>query len=159
MSITSSARSKRSKRFGQVLVPSLCPPLLRKPASTLSIPGSMKTPSIANREQISSGCNEEAAEALVGINTDYPSVKPIHLPKINPEQSTVSPRYTWPIWGPEHFNNVFLKSLHDMGKKSIRPLINVHSNVRTAIDEYQKIMRIESFLITNCAENWEYPEI
>uniref|UniRef100_A0A1I8N2F4 Calmodulin-binding domain-containing protein n=1 Tax=Musca domestica TaxID=7370 RepID=A0A1I8N2F4_MUSDO len=45
---------------------------LRKPASTLSIPGSMKTPSIANREQISSGCNEEAAEALVGINTDYP---------------------------------------------------------------------------------------
>ncbi|XP_073829938.1 small conductance calcium-activated potassium channel isoform X41 [Musca autumnalis] len=32
----------------------------------------MKTPSIANREQISSGCNEEAAEALVGINTDYP---------------------------------------------------------------------------------------
>ncbi|XP_059223761.1 small conductance calcium-activated potassium channel protein isoform X17 [Stomoxys calcitrans] len=47
-------------------------PVLRKPASTLSIPGSMKTPSIANREQISSGCNEEAAEALVGINTDYP---------------------------------------------------------------------------------------
>ncbi|XP_037812728.1 small conductance calcium-activated potassium channel protein isoform X3 [Lucilia sericata] len=47
-------------------------PALRKPASTLSIPGSMKTPSIANREQISSGCNEEAAEALVGINTDYP---------------------------------------------------------------------------------------
>ncbi|KNC23563.1 Small conductance calcium-activated potassium channel protein [Lucilia cuprina] len=46
--------------------------VLRKPASTLSIPGSMKTPSIANREQISSGCNEEAAEALVGINTDYP---------------------------------------------------------------------------------------
>ncbi|XP_017051833.1 small conductance calcium-activated potassium channel protein isoform X7 [Drosophila ficusphila] len=45
---------------------------LRKPASTLSIPGSMKTPSIANREQISSGCNEEAAEALVGIHSDYP---------------------------------------------------------------------------------------
>ncbi|KAM7347217.1 small conductance calcium-activated potassium channel isoform 3-T5 [Cochliomyia hominivorax] len=49
-----------------------CSKMLRKPASTLSIPGSMKTPSIANREQISSGCNEEAAEALVGINTDYP---------------------------------------------------------------------------------------
>ncbi|XP_030569146.1 small conductance calcium-activated potassium channel protein isoform X4 [Drosophila novamexicana] len=48
------------------------PVLLRKPASTLSIPGSMKTPSIANREQISSGCNEEAAEALVGIHSDYP---------------------------------------------------------------------------------------
>ncbi|XP_034649954.1 small conductance calcium-activated potassium channel protein isoform X20 [Drosophila subobscura] len=48
------------------------PILLRKPASTLSIPGSMKTPSIANREQISSGCNEEAAEALVGIHSDYP---------------------------------------------------------------------------------------
>lgn len=32
----------------------------------------MKTPSIANREQISSGCNEEAAEALVGIHSDYP---------------------------------------------------------------------------------------
>ncbi|XP_033237739.1 small conductance calcium-activated potassium channel protein isoform X6 [Drosophila pseudoobscura] len=46
--------------------------MLRKPASTLSIPGSMKTPSIANREQISSGCNEEAAEALVGIHSDYP---------------------------------------------------------------------------------------
>ncbi|XP_028900615.1 small conductance calcium-activated potassium channel protein isoform X16 [Zeugodacus cucurbitae] len=45
---------------------------LRKPASTLSIPGSMKTPSIANREQNSSGCNEEAAEALVGIHSDYP---------------------------------------------------------------------------------------
>ncbi|XP_017487409.1 PREDICTED: small conductance calcium-activated potassium channel protein isoform X8 [Rhagoletis zephyria] len=32
----------------------------------------MKTPSIANREQNSSGCNEEAAEALVGIHSDYP---------------------------------------------------------------------------------------
>nr|NP_001259251.1 small conductance calcium-activated potassium channel, isoform O [Drosophila melanogaster]AGB95097.1 small conductance calcium-activated potassium channel, isoform O [Drosophila melanogaster] len=49
-----------------------CSKMLRKPASTLSIPGSMKTPSIANREQISSGCNEEAAEALVGIHSDYP---------------------------------------------------------------------------------------
>ncbi|XP_020712551.1 small conductance calcium-activated potassium channel protein isoform X1 [Ceratitis capitata] len=49
-----------------------CSKLLRKPASTLSIPGSMKTPSIANREQNSSGCNEEAAEALVGIHSDYP---------------------------------------------------------------------------------------
>ncbi|XP_069966334.1 small conductance calcium-activated potassium channel protein isoform X11 [Bactrocera oleae] len=49
-----------------------CSKMLRKPASTLSIPGSMKTPSIANREQNSSGCNEEAAEALVGIHSDYP---------------------------------------------------------------------------------------
>ncbi|KAL5275115.1 KCNN2 family protein [Megaselia abdita] len=45
---------------------------LRKPASTLSIPGSMKTPCSSNREQISSACNEEAAVALVGIHSEYP---------------------------------------------------------------------------------------
>lgn len=54
---------------------------LRKPASTLSIPGSMKTPSIANREQNSSGCNEEAAEALVGIHSDYPRYEMYVYPK------------------------------------------------------------------------------
>lgn len=45
---------------------------LRKPVSTLSIPGSMKTPCAGNREQISSACNEEAGVALVGVHSEYP---------------------------------------------------------------------------------------
>ncbi|XP_055327059.1 small conductance calcium-activated potassium channel protein isoform X3 [Sitodiplosis mosellana] len=45
---------------------------LRKPVSTLSIPGSMKTPCTGNREQLSNVCNEEAGIALVGVHSEYP---------------------------------------------------------------------------------------
>ncbi|XP_037039024.1 small conductance calcium-activated potassium channel protein isoform X9 [Bradysia coprophila] len=45
---------------------------LRKPVSTLSIPGSMKTPCAGNRETLSNACNEEAGIALVGVHSEYP---------------------------------------------------------------------------------------
>ncbi|XP_050081403.1 small conductance calcium-activated potassium channel protein isoform X7 [Anopheles maculipalpis] len=46
--------------------------LLRKPVSTLSIPGSMKTPCAGNRETVSAACTEEAGIALVGVHSEYP---------------------------------------------------------------------------------------
>ncbi|XP_052563776.1 small conductance calcium-activated potassium channel protein isoform X4 [Culex pipiens pallens] len=45
---------------------------LRKPVSTLSIPGSMKTPCAGNRESVSAACTEEAGIALVGVHSEYP---------------------------------------------------------------------------------------
>lgn len=45
---------------------------LRKPVSTLSIPGSMKTSCTVNREQLPNVCNEEAGIALVGVHSEYP---------------------------------------------------------------------------------------
>ncbi|XP_049294351.1 small conductance calcium-activated potassium channel protein isoform X10 [Anopheles funestus] len=45
---------------------------LRKPVSTLSIPGSMKTPCAGNRETVSAACTEEAGIALVGVHSEYP---------------------------------------------------------------------------------------
>ncbi|XP_055629152.1 small conductance calcium-activated potassium channel protein isoform X7 [Toxorhynchites rutilus septentrionalis] len=45
---------------------------LRKPVSTLSIPGSMKTPCAGNRETVSAACTEEAGVALVGVHSEYP---------------------------------------------------------------------------------------
>ncbi|XP_055715651.1 small conductance calcium-activated potassium channel protein [Phlebotomus papatasi] len=45
---------------------------LRKPVSTLSIPGSMKTPCAGNRETVTAACNEEAGIALVGVHSEYP---------------------------------------------------------------------------------------
>ncbi|XP_058830030.1 small conductance calcium-activated potassium channel protein isoform X3 [Topomyia yanbarensis] len=45
---------------------------LRKPVSTLSIPGSMKTPCAGNRESVSAACTEEAGVALVGVHSEYP---------------------------------------------------------------------------------------
>lgn len=45
---------------------------LRKPVSTLSIPGSMKTPCAANRDIVPNACNEEAGIALVGVHSEYP---------------------------------------------------------------------------------------
>ncbi|XP_055536998.1 small conductance calcium-activated potassium channel protein isoform X4 [Wyeomyia smithii] len=50
-----------------------CQPVaLRKPVSTLSIPGSMKTPCAGNRETVSAACTEEAGIALVGVHSEYP---------------------------------------------------------------------------------------
>lgn len=50
------------------------PPLqLRKPVSTLSIPGSMKTPCAGgNRDSGAVAGNEEAGIALVGVHSEYP---------------------------------------------------------------------------------------
>ncbi len=45
---------------------------LRKPVSTHSIPGSMKTPCAGNRDTVSATCNEEAGIALVGVRSEYP---------------------------------------------------------------------------------------
>ncbi|XP_058458241.1 small conductance calcium-activated potassium channel protein isoform X7 [Malaya genurostris] len=45
---------------------------LRKPVSTLSIPGSMKAPCAGNRETVSAACTEEAGIALVGVHSEYP---------------------------------------------------------------------------------------
>lgn len=46
---------------------------LRKPVSTLSIPGSMKTPCAGgNRDSAAAAGNEEAGIALVGVHSEYP---------------------------------------------------------------------------------------
>lgn len=48
-------------------------PQLRKPVSTLSIPGSMKTPCAGgNRDSAAVAGNEEAGIALVGVHSEYP---------------------------------------------------------------------------------------
>ncbi|XP_035898506.1 small conductance calcium-activated potassium channel protein isoform X7 [Anopheles stephensi] len=70
--LSQSRRSRLRRAFTEATNEMTYARTLRKPVSTLSIPGSMKTPCAGNRETVSAACTEEAGIALVGVHSEYP---------------------------------------------------------------------------------------